>query len=348
MTGSYATHGPTSDPFEGDRFQILALDGGGAKALFAAHVLAHLEDDLGVRVTDHFDMVAGTSAGGIVALGLGAGLRPKEIAEHFGDLVDRVFPSRLQHRARLSRLRRPAYNSDVLRDVLVEVFGDRTLGDSCVRLVVPSWDLQRGEVHIFKTRHGDRLTRDWRIKMVDVALATTAAPTYFRAARVHDAPLIDGGVWANNPSVLAIGEARSMLGVPLDAMRVLNVGTMEPFTDNVDRLQTAGLLRWGPKAAGVILNASSRGGMGTAMHLVGFENFVRFDAPVPPGKFALDRIRAESVRGYASTVSRNLAPEFTAKFAGHAAPPFTPLPPPTPHSDQRSDQTPEGGSLWNT
>lgn len=344
MTGRYATHGPTPDPFEGDRFQILALDGGGAKALFTAHVLAHIEDDLGVAITDHFDMIAGTSAGGIVALGLGAGLRPKEIAEHVGDLVNRVFPSRLQRRARLSRVRHPAYDSDSLRDVLVEVLGDRTLGDSCMRLVVPSWDLQRGEVHIFKTRHSERLTRDWRIKMVDVALATTAAPTYFGAARVHDAPLIDGGVWANNPSVLAIGEARSMLGVPLEAMRVLNVGTMEPFTDNVDRLEKAGILGWGPKAASVILNASSRGGMGTAMHLVGFENFVRFDAPVPPGKFALDRIRAESVRGYASTISRNLAPEFTAKFADHPAPAFTPLPPPTPRSGPFTHPTPEGGS----
>jgi hypothetical protein len=57
-----------------DRFQILALDGGGAKALFTAHVLARLEQDLDVRITDSFDLIAGTSAGGIVALGLGAGL----------------------------------------------------------------------------------------------------------------------------------------------------------------------------------------------------------------------------------------------------------------------------------
>ncbi|SDE05758.1 CBASS cGAMP-activated phospholipase [Auraticoccus monumenti] len=342
MTGAYASHGPISDPFHGQRFQILALDGGGAKALFTAHVLAHVEEDLGISITDHFDLIAGTSAGGIVALGLGAGLRPNKIADHFGDLVDRVFPARLQRRARLSRLRQPAYDSDVLHEVLVEVLGDRTLGDSCKRLVIPSWDLQRGEVHIFKTRHNERLTRDWRIKMVDVALATTAAPTYFRAARVRDAPLVDGGVWANNPSVLAIGEAVSMLGVPLETIRVLNVGTMEPFTDSPDRLENAGLLGWGPKAASVILNASSRGGMGTAMHLVGFDDFVRFDAPVPPGKFGLDRIKAESVKGYASAISRNLAPEFIAKFADHTAPVFTPLPAPSAPSEPCADALPEG------
>jgi predicted acylesterase/phospholipase RssA len=66
------SQGPTPEPFQGDRFQILALDGGGAKALFTAHVLAHIEEDLGVTITHHFDLIAGTSAGGIVALGLGA------------------------------------------------------------------------------------------------------------------------------------------------------------------------------------------------------------------------------------------------------------------------------------
>src|SRR4051794_5599689 len=75
-----------------DRFQILALDGGGAKALFIAHVLARLEQDLGVTIGDSFDLIAGTSAGGIVALGLGAGLRPSEIVSHYEELVEKVFP----------------------------------------------------------------------------------------------------------------------------------------------------------------------------------------------------------------------------------------------------------------
>jgi patatin-like phospholipase/acyl hydrolase len=342
MAGAYSSRGPEPDPFEGDRFQILALDGGGAKALFTAHVLAHIEEDLGVTITDHFDLVAGTSAGGIVALGLGAGLRPQQIAEQFGDLVDRVFPAHLQKKARLSRLRQPAYDGEVLRDVLTGVLGEKTLGESCMRLVIPSWDLQRGEVHIFKTRHSRRLTRDWRIKMVDVAMATTAAPTYFRAVRVGESPLIDGGVWANNPSVLAIGEARSMLGVSLEKMRVLNIGTMAPFTNHPDRLANAGLWGWKTKAVEVILDASSRGGIGTAMHLVGFDNFVRLDADVPPGKFSLDKINARSVKGQASTVSRNQAPEFEAKFADHIAPAFTPLPAPAPRSNPCSGPQPEG------
>ena len=75
-----------------ERFQILALDGGGAKALFSAHVLARLEADLGIRIADAFDLITGTSAGGIIALALGAGLRPAEIVAQYECLVATVFP----------------------------------------------------------------------------------------------------------------------------------------------------------------------------------------------------------------------------------------------------------------
>src|SRR5688500_13594754 len=115
MNGRYASHGPTPDPFTGERFQILSLDGGGAKALFTAHILARFEQDHGLRVVDCFDLIAGTSAGGIVALGLGAGLPPSEIAEHYLDLVGKVFPRRKQRRWRPSRLIRPAYSGEALR-----------------------------------------------------------------------------------------------------------------------------------------------------------------------------------------------------------------------------------------
>jgi len=181
MTARYSSKGPTPEPFEGDRFQILSLDGGGAKALFSASVLARFEEDHGVRVVDCFDLIAGTSAGGIVALALGAGLSPAEIAGHYLELVAKVFPRRRQGKWRASRLVRPGYSGDTLRKALTEVLGDRLLGQSNKRLLVPSWDVQSDEVHIFKTPHSTRLIRDWNVQMVDVALATSAAPTYFPA-----------------------------------------------------------------------------------------------------------------------------------------------------------------------
>lgn len=309
-----------------DRFQILALDGGGAKALFTAHVLARLERDLGVTISDSFDLIAGTSAGGIVALGLGAGLRPNEIVSHYEELVEKVFPASRRRVWRWpSLLRSPIYDAEALRAALTGVLGARLLGDSTKRLVIPAWDVQRGAVHIFKTPHHRRLTRDWRMPMVDVAMATSAAPLYFPAAHVDGHRLIDGGVWANNPAVVAIAEAVSMLDVPLDKITVLNVGTIDQVSDHPKRLDRGGLLQWARPIAPLILSASSRGGQGLAEHLIGKSNFSRFDALVPGGLYALDSANPKDVAGLAASVSRELSPVYTAKFADHQASAYTPV-----------------------
>lgn len=317
-----------SDKQQPGRFQILALDGGGVKALFTAHLLAHLEDDLGVDIRDSFDLIAGTSAGGIVALALGAGLRPAEIVEHYTELSATVFPaSRRRRRHGLRRLVRPTYDGDALRDALEGVLGERLLGDSAKRLVIPSWDTRTGRVHIFKTPHHPRFRRDWKVPMVDVALATSAAPVYLPAAEVGGQSLIDGGVWANNPSVVAITEAVSSLGVPLEAIRVLNVGTTDETPDHRPKLDTGGAATWARHVIQLVLQASSRGNEGIAEHLVGSDSYWRFDAQVAKGRFRLDRADVKELAGLAGSESRRLAPTFTAHFAGHRAAPYTPLHP---------------------
>lgn len=309
-----------------DRFQILALDGGGAKALFTAHILARLEQDLGVSISDSFDLIAGTSAGGIVALALGAGLAPRQIVSHFKSLVETVFPSaRRRWWRRPRQLTSPIYDADALRTALEGVLGATILGESAKRLVIPAWDVQAGTVHIFKTPHHPRLRRDWRISMVDVARATSAAPVYFPAARVDDHRLIDGGVWANNPSVVAITEAVSMLDVPLKNIRVLNVGTIDQITIHPKRLDRGGWINWAKPIAPLILDAGSRGGQGIAEHLVGKGNFTRFDASVPGELYALDSADPEDVAGLAAHVSRNLSPTYSQLFASHKATNYTPL-----------------------
>lgn len=309
-----------------DRFQILALDGGGAKALFTAYVLARLEEDLEVSISDSFDLIAGTSAGGIVALALGLGLTPSEIVAHYESLVEAVFPrARRRWWRRPRQITSPIYDVGALRTALDGILGENRLGDSMKRVVVPAWDVQRDSVHIFKTPHHERLVRDWRIPMVDVALATSAAPTYFSATRVDGHRLIDGGVWANNPSVVAIAEAVSMLGVPLRAIRILNVGTMDELTAHPKHLDCGGWLNWARPIAPLILNASSRGGQGIAEHMIGPGNYTRFDARVPGGLYSLDSVDPDDVAGLAASVSRDLSPTYTERFASHQATEYTPL-----------------------
>jgi predicted acylesterase/phospholipase RssA len=337
-----SSHASATQSSTHERFQVLSLDGGGAKALFTAHVLACLEADLGVHVTDHFDLIAGTSAGGILALSLGAGLRPAEIVENYTVLIERVFPGARRARWRyLPRAMRPAYSGAALREVLAEVLGTRLLRESCKRLIIPSWDMQRGEVHIFKTPHHARLRRDGQIPMVDIAMATTAIPSYFEAACVNDHHLIDGGVWANNPSVVAIGEAVSMLDVPLNTIRILNIGTIGSRTNHQLRRDVGRGPTWATPAVQLMITASSRGTQGTAIHLVGKENFVRFDANVAGDVFTLDRASPTALARLAAEQSRVLAPTYTDRFADHVASPYTPNSQPAQVPDTR---TPPGGT----
>jgi patatin-like phospholipase/acyl hydrolase len=159
----------------GRPFQILSLDGGGYRGLFSAAVLTAFEEDLGRPVIEHFDLVTGTSTGGIIALALGAGLAPRRVIEFYEVHGPRIFArSRLR---RLKHLFRTKYAAGPLRNALEGVFGDRTLAESRVRLVVPSYSLTDDRVYLFKTPHHERLRRDWRVRMADVAMATSVAPT---------------------------------------------------------------------------------------------------------------------------------------------------------------------------
>ncbi len=226
-------------------FQILSLDGGGLKGLFPAAVLAALEDDLGCSMADHFDLIAGTSTGGLIALALGAGLRPAEIVDFYTSKGPTIFGAG----RRIGRLWRSKHGAVRLRAALEEVLGDRLLGSSTKRLVIPSYSLDSNDVYVFKTPHHPRLRRDHKERMVDVAMATAAAPLFLPVFRLGNNRLIDGGVWANNPTLVAVAEAKSMLGAPLDAMRVLSMGTTDECVDLGDKLNRGGLLQWARPAS---------------------------------------------------------------------------------------------------
>lgn len=121
------------------RFQILALDGGGLRGIFSAAVLAGLEEDLGISIVDHFDLITGTSTGGIIALGLGLGLSPRQMVEFYVEAGPTVFRNRMGLRTARQFLR-AKYAAGPLRSALTDVFGSRTFGESTKRLVIPSYN----------------------------------------------------------------------------------------------------------------------------------------------------------------------------------------------------------------
>ena len=248
---------------------ILAIDGGGIKGVFPASFLASLEDSLGQNPADFFDLIAGTSTGGIIALGLGLGLSAKEILTFYEQHGPEIFAGNRLLRV-LRHIGFSKYSSEPLRRALDSVLGNRVLGESKKRLIIPSCNLDTGEVHIWKTAHHPRLERDYKARAVDVALATTAAPSYFPTHRsAAGTPLVDGGVWANNPMGVAMVEAIGVLGWKADNVRILGIGcTGTPLDICPEGWFASGWAYWGRKLVDVFLKAQSSSSIGTAQHLI--------------------------------------------------------------------------------
>ncbi len=120
-----------------------------------------------------------------------------------------------------------------------------TPAGSSVPLVVPTYNLAENDVYLFKTPHHPRRKRDWRVPMWEVAMATSAAPTFFPAYRLSGdgVRLIDGGVWANNPAMVGLTEAVSLFERRLCDVRVLSVGTTSGAQARPRRLDNAGIVR---------------------------------------------------------------------------------------------------------
>lgn len=305
-------------------FQILSLDGGGVKGLFSAALLAQIEEDSGVSVADHFDLIAGTSTGGLIALGLGAGMRPRDIVEFYLSDASTIFADRTRLKG-LRRLWAPKFSAAPLEAALKRRFGERTLGQGVKRLIVPSYNLAEDDVYLFRTPHHERLKRDHRVAMWRVAMATTAAPTYFAAFRgVERIPLADGGLWANNPSMVAVVEAIGTLSASLDGIRLLSLGTTQPIKRGT-HLARGGLRHWAFPSTEVFLRGQGLCAINQVRHLIGREHLMRLDPVVPDDAFRLDRLNVDDLLAMAAHESRKVCPEFQSTFAAHVAPAYRPL-----------------------
>ena len=158
--------------------------------------------------------------------------------------------------------------------------------------------------------------------MVDVALATSAAPLFLRPARLGNEYLIDGGIWANNPALTAIAEAHSTFGVDLADVHLLSLGTTTEVTTAPKRLRNGGFVQWArPSTLDIFLRAQATSSFHTAEHLLRRDagRIVRIDPPVAKGLFDLDRINEGDIRALAE----HFAPHYcdtVRPFLGHPAP----------------------------
>lgn len=282
--------------------KILAIDGGGIRGTFPAAFLANLEKDLDRSIGQYFDLIAGTSTGGIIAIGLGLGLTAGDILRLFEEKGPAIFAQTgagmsawIAARFRSGRrfLWGPKYSAEPLRKALSEILGERRLGEALTRLMIPAWHPRTQTVYIFKTAHHPRLQTDYKELAVDAAMATAAAPTYFaQHMTANDVGLIDGGLWANNPTGIAVVEAIATMGWSAEQMKVLSVGCL----DDIKVVREAyGATRLAPQIASLFMDGQSHGSLGIAHILTGDPHqrraIYRISQPVPDGFYSLDNTR---------------------------------------------------------
>lgn len=277
-------------------FRVLALDGGGIRGLYSAIVLESLAKQFAARrgverldIGAGFDLIAGTSTGAILAIGLAYGLDISEVIDLFRSVGPRLFRRPIPD----SRLRflkwmawsahKPANSDETLRSALVEKFGDSTLEAlyrrRSIALCVPAVNVCTGRSWVFKTPHSPNLTRDRNFRLVDVCLSTSAAPIYLPLAaiqnpedRAHDFVLADGGLWANNPVLVGLIEALSV-SAKQQPIQILSISTCPLAQGAVvsKRTRNWGLLKWkaGTGALNLALEAQAWGHHYMAFQLAG-------------------------------------------------------------------------------
>ena len=316
--------------------RILSIDGGGILGTFPAAFLAGLEESLGKPIAQYFDLIVGTSTGGIIALGLGMGLSATEILKMYENNGAEIFG---QHRSQIenylvSKARflrwifHKKYSSDKLHSTLTELFGDKKIGESKSRLLIPAWNPTAQKVYIYKTAHHDRLRTDYKSKVTDAALATSAAPTYFQQHLTKDGiGLIDGGIWANNPIAVAVTEAIGVLNWPATDLYVLSLGCLNQAYSIP---KSGGIGLFANKLVSIFMSGQSHGAMGIAKLLTGHEYhrkaIFRVDHTVPTGKYSMDSVSAiNDLKGLGFTYARERFPCLQSVFFSHPAEIFTPV-----------------------
>jgi uncharacterized protein len=268
-------------------FRILAIDGGGARGIFPAHLLALLEREHGSLV-EKFELIIGTSTGGIIAAAAATRVPLQRVVALYEEHAASIFAAKP---ASFGGYVRSKYRSEPLRELLDKIFGSQTMSAAMTRLVLPATDISNGNVFVIKSPYLPSFVRDKDIKLVDAVMASCAAPSYFDPVQVHEYLLADGGLWANNPSFVAYTEAIGKLQADPNEIRLLSVGTGtgHQFYDIGAQPSNWGLVcGWGLRLVDTFLNLQSRTSSNASTLLLG-DRYLRVSFE-ETGPLALDDV----------------------------------------------------------
>lgn len=284
-------------------FRILALSAGGYQGLFTALILEEVERRGGGPLRDRFDLISGTSIGGVIGLAVAAGVPMSRVVRAFVEEGPSLFPNGGASRGRVSAARdalrflsRPKYDPGPLRD-LIGRFVDpgARLRDLAVPVVIPATRVRDAEPVLFgPITHPD-------LPVIDAALATSAAPMMFPTHRIGSEAYADGAVFAPAPDLIAVHEAGRRYGASPGRVRVLSVGTLSgTFRLRAPETDRLGVLGWvsEQRLVRTVLAAQERLTVHACRDLIG-RGYLRVDAGLAEGELGLTGldVATERARG---------------------------------------------------
>jgi uncharacterized protein len=276
--------------------RVLAIDGGGIRGIIPALVLSEVERRTGRRIFELFDLIAGTSTGGILACALCAPdpLPAEQLVAIYEEEGPAIFDRSIWQRIRSAEgLLDEKYDGGALDRALERFLSDKRLADSRPELLIPAYNLGEPGPYFFKSRKARDEGEDFPLSVV--ARATSAAPTYFEPLPVAAQTLVDGGVFAANPAMCALAEV--LRSGPLDDVRLLSLGTGERtrqrrFAD----VEDWGLIEWARPIIDVVFDGVSDAVNYQLLHALGEERYWRLQTELTLASDDLDDASEQNLR----------------------------------------------------
>ena len=303
-------------------YRVLALDGGGIRGIITAVWLAELEDRLPGKLRDHFDLIAGTSTGSILACVVTLGVPAREVVNLYEKQGQQVFPgfaSRLWSRATRvfgEGFSAPKYTGEGLEAVLKDRFGvDKRLKDlpKSPVVLIPTYDLFSRVPLVIKSNRAEYAN----LPIWAVVKASCSAPTFFPAQpiKLKDAtiPLVDGGVVANNPTACAIAEAialntKAKTGLGLGDLIVASFGTGQTTRSiTLEEGKDWGAVQWIIPLIDVLMDGPNDATDYIARQLIDKDRYLRFQTPLTTGYDDMDRADPTNINALKALANAYLA-----------------------------------------
>ncbi|MCA1030243.1 patatin-like phospholipase family protein [Bacillus timonensis] len=223
--------------------KMLCIDGGGIRGIFAVSILQELENELNIQIKDHFDVIAGTSTGSIIAASIVLNKKMDVVHDSYTEYGEKIF-----FRQAKVGIMKSVYSDRYLRHFIRKAFGEYTLGDITHPLLIPTVDVSKGKPYVYRSNYDVSSKEELDVKLWDAVLSSCSAPVYFPPNILGGKKLsIDGGLWANNPSLVCLTEGIHHFKKDISEMKILSIGTGEQKIDfSITENNNWGVKEWLP------------------------------------------------------------------------------------------------------